>query len=260
MIIDGLHSLGKNMCVITKEQLSHIKMKNNMVLVMPLEDRSQYELTKEVTLQMDTEFTEDAYRYVPVVNKVISVPDNIKFGQNFSEWETTMELSVGDTVVVNQLPLQLAQNDKQFILCEGIRYFWIKYSDIYCKLSFDFVLDKAIFPMVNQILVPINGYVICEPVIDEIKYIEQVVQKESKQFATVKFIGSMNTNHLERWQPASESFYTPSDMEVEVGDQICFKKYRNRRLDNGLAKVFGNLVPIMRKDILYVKREGVIYG
>jgi len=254
------------MIKLTKQELDKIKPINNMVLLMPLEDRSQYELTKEVKLQLETDFTEDAFRYIPVINKVIAVPDNIKFGQNFSEWETTMELSVGDTVVVNQLPLQLAQNDKQFILCEGIRYFWIKYSDIYCKsVEIGAVvqpLQKGYLetrePIYN--LIPINGYVICEPVIDEIKYIEQVVKKESKQFAVVKFIGSLNTNHLERWQPASESFYTPSDMEVEVGDVICFKKYRNRRLDNGLAKVFGNLVPIMRKDILYIKRGETIYG
>ena len=259
------------MIKLTKQELDKIKPINNMVLLQPLEDRSQYELTKEVKLQLETEFTEDAFRYIPVINKVIAVPDNIKFGQGFSEWETTMELSVGDTVVVNQLPLQLAQNDKQFILCEGVRYFWIKYSDIYCKsdvthsdIPLKMIYDKDWNLLSSEhektILTPINGYVICEPVIDEIKYIEQVVKKESKQFATVKFIGSMNTNHLERWQPASESFYTPSDMEVEVGDQICFKKYRNRRLDNGLAKVFGNLVPIMRKDILYVKRGEQIYG
>lgn len=260
------------MIKLTKQELDKIKPINNMVLLQPLEDRSQYELTKEVTLQMDVDFTAEAFMYVPVINKVIAVPENIKFGQGFSEWETTMELSVGDTVVVNQLPLQLAQNDKQFILCEGIRYFWIKYSDIYCKIAYWSMREGLITKYesgetgllnlfhFSRVLVPINGYVICEPVIDEIKYIEQIVKKESKQFATVKFIGSMNTNHLERWQPASESFYTPSDMEVEVGDQICFKKYRNRRLDNGLAKVFGNLIPIRRSDILYVKREGVIYG
>jgi len=254
------------MIKLTKEELLRITPINNMVLLMPLEDRSKFALTKEVELTMDVDFTEDQFRYVPVVNKVIAVPENIKFGQGFSEWETTMELSVGDTVVVNQLPLQLAQNDKQFIICEGVRYFWIKYSDIYCKQK---LVDVRINSDTDENgigfdslynLTPINGYVICEPVIDEIKYIEQVVKKESKQFATVKFVGRMNTNHLERWQPASESLYTPSDMEVEVNDVICFKKYRNRRLDNGLAKEFGLLTPIMRKDILYVKRGELIIG
>jgi len=254
------------MIKLTKQELDKIKPINNMVLVQPLEDRSQYELTKEVKLQLETEFTEDAFRYIPVINKVIAVPNNIKFGQGFSEWETTVELTVGDTVVVNQLPLQLAQNDKQFILCEGVRYFWIKYSDIYCKqklvdvrINSDTDENGIGFDSLYK-LTPINGYVICEPVIDEIKYIEHVVKKESKQCAVVKFVGSLNTNHLERWKPESESFYTPSDMEVEVGDIVYFKKYRNRRLDNGLKKTFGTLMPIKRSDILYIKRGDLIIG
>jgi hypothetical protein len=54
--------------------------------------------------------------------------------------------------------------------------------------------------------------------------------------------------------------YEPMDMDVQVSDIIHFKKYAAHAMDNGLAKYFGSLIPILGRDVTYHEREGMIYG
>ena len=261
------------MIKLTKEELSKIKPLNNMVIIKPLENRSKYQLTKDVELKLDVDFTEQAFRYIGVINKVIAVPDKIIFGQGGSEWETTMELSVDDTVVVNYFPLQPSVTSGDFIVCEGEIYYYIRYSDIYCKSN---EIDDKVHGLTlndggvncmfwggklnNFILIPLNGYLLCEPVFKKEGIGAYSVEKETNS-AIVKFIGSKNTRHFEEiYKPESVSSYIAEDRDVEVGDVIFYKQFLAATLDNGLKNVLGDLRVIKRSDVVYLKRGEVIYA
>jgi co-chaperonin GroES (HSP10) len=258
------------MIKLTKQELAKFKPLNNLVLLKPLEDRSKYQLTKDIELKIDIDFTEFAFKHINVINKVIAVPDKIICGQYRSDWKTEVEIQVGDTVVVNQFPIQSSVTSSEFIVCEGEIYYYVRYSDIYCKYYYpqkkNFITDLitfgiALLPENPEIeLAPINGYVLAEPVIEKSGFGAYITEKETNS-AIVKFIGSKNTDYWEeRFKPESQSFYKPVDIDVEVGDEIHFTQFANRKLDNGLKSIFGNLIPVMRKDITYLKRGDVIYG
>jgi len=257
------------MIKLTQQELTKLKPINNMVLISPLEDRSTHKIA-DIELKLETELTETAFQYINVINKVVAVPDKIKFGVGFSEWKTEMELKVGDTVVVNRMPIQFALNDKNYIECEGVRYFWIKYSDIYCKtVKYS---DLGIKP-VNGISIeqwgkeikdyffkPINGYILSEPIKETEGWGEYKVEKESQKSAIVKYVGTPNSEHLSRFKPESQSDYEPMDMPCQVGDLIFFKKYANVHLEEGIKQTLGGLIVIKAKDITHIKRGDMIYG
>lgn len=254
------------MIKITREELSRLKPMNNLVLIKNIEDRSKFKLTDDIEIKLETDFTEFAFRHINIINKVIAVPDKIQFGEGKSEWETTMELSIGDTVVVNQFPLQCAVTNKEFYVCEGEVYYYIRYCDIYCKqsvvgfkkLSFtDDFKELSAEPVME--LIPLNGYILAEPITKQEGFGVYQVEKETNQ-AIVKFVGTPNTKHLKRFKPESQSFYEPIEQEVEAGDVVTFKKFTNAVLDKGLKKVFGNMVVIARKDIAIYQRGDTIYG
>jgi len=247
------------MIKLTQQELSKLKPMNNMVLISPLEDRSTHKIA-DIELKLETELTETAFQYINVINKVVAVPDKIKFGVGFSEWKTEMELKVGDVVVVNRMPIQFAINDKNYIECEGIRYFWIKYSDIYCKIPTWHDWDSDTDIIIKRKYSPINGYILAEPIMETEGWGEYKVEKESQKSAIVKYVGTPNTEHLSRFKPESQSDYEPMDMPCQVNDVIFFKKYANVHLEEGIKQTLGGLIVIKAKDITHIKRGELIIG
>jgi hypothetical protein len=260
------------MIKLTKEELLSLRPQNNMVIIKSLEDRSKYQLTKDIELKLDIDFTKDAFRYIGVINQVVAVPDKIIFGTKphdrdsriqFSEWETTVELEVGDTVVCNYFDLQPSVVSGNFIVCEGCTYYYIRYSDIYCKIK-NFSgnvndIRNAVSMNIPDYLIPINGYILAEPIFKKEGIGAYMVDKETDH-ALVKYVGKKNTKYMERYNQNGDYMYEPMDMDVQVSDIIHFKKYAAHAMDNGLAKYFGSLIPILGRDVTYHEREGMIYG
>lgn len=265
------------MIKLTKEELSRYRPLNNMVLITPIEDRSKVKLTEECTLELDTDFTANMIDYANVCNRVVAVPDKLTFGGGKMEWVTEQELSVDDIVVVQYTSVVFAERNSDFIWCEGVKYFYVSYRDIYMKVkkykpftNWDDTIDWNLTGKIglrdsdNNIigfstLIPLNGYLLCQPmtVVNYNKYLPFYKEKPNKQAAIVRYMGSVNSKHLERYKPESQSDYAPMDCMCSIGDIVYFPKYRSRDLEGKINNVLGNLQPIKRSDVYFVETPTV---
>lgn len=146
---------------------------------------------------------------------VTKVPDSLFFDPTDSkslDWDTDMELGEGDLVWFS---LVEAKNSVQ-VLCEGIIYKSVPYSDIYCY-SREIWVDKWSDPPKKKIVKrTINGYVLCEPCFkaktSDLDHFSS--QQEDKTRGVIKFIGS----------PVN-AFLRPEYSQIgdlQIGDEVLF--------------------------------------
>jgi hypothetical protein len=139
---------------LTKDELLSYQTTNNMVLVKPSLGEQKITLPDGTELKIDAQFEKEVH--APCSATVVAVPSIlIHSSENVvgMEWETEMELRVGDFVVYNYLSAMAAldHNDSLSFVCEKELYFLVPYYQIFaCKRD-------------NQII-PINGYCLVSPI------------------------------------------------------------------------------------------------
>jgi len=194
-------------------------------------------------------------KHASVVGTVIGVPDKLRFVWNKSifaeegsmEWETDMELEVGDTVWYSFVALSNSlgrlmdegakHNNKKYIVEGGEVYVFIPYDQIFVAKR----KDKVIC---------LNGYLLIEPIFDEkiesklLELPNSMQPSKSKKYGKVAYMGSCCRNHLGYSVVDADGF--------DVGDTVVFDRFWNLPLEYDIHRSFdGN------KEFYRVQRRGV---
>ena len=124
--------------------ISNIKPLNNNVLLKVKQDPSKIVFKNGIVIDVDTSYEKE--KYAAVICEVVAVPEKLIFGFtgetnkhgrpiqaiNSMDWKTSMELNVGDEVIINFMGYVGAFSDdpKNFEI-DGVEYFFCDYSLVY---------------------------------------------------------------------------------------------------------------------------------
>ncbi len=189
-----------------------MKPLNNYVLLKPLMDNTKMD-TKAGEMFVDPTWLPE--NHGKVLCEVIAVPDQLIFSKkavDYSmEWETKMMLEVGDIVVINYL-LAIIADERQYIMVEDEKLFYVPYDKIYY--------------IKKEMPVMLNGYTICSWIKEDMtglmQHKTQGKYKDvlNERLALVEHAGEANTNYLVRKEY--------DDIDVVKGDVVitAFKNYK----------------------------------
>lgn len=230
----------------------------NYVLVLPDENFSERN-----GLKIADSF--EPAKHYSVRGKVVEVPNRLvyggdflkknKIGRNLSlgpmtdiyqklfldslEWDTDMELSVGDDVFFKYNMHMLCYDHNLIVRRNGRDHYLIRYDYLY---------------MANESKM-LNGWVLVEPVkwTDEELVTENGTRRITKKtnklgVGIVKCVGSKNRDYLN---------YDKADADVSVGDKIFFRHSKSVPIEYKFHKTFefGNCFRMQRKDILFIQNQ-----
>jgi len=234
--------------ILNKEELDRAEIPLNHVLVKMLHTSEGIKTKGGITVgfNTDTTYSEGDNSWVADLAEcyaeVYKVPKTLFFDPNdprSMDWQTEMELKVGDTVWFSILE---SKNSPE-IICEKALYKSIPYQDCY--------VAKRIVMRGTQLngstlrqetvecykVISLNGYVLCEPCFKpRISALDELSEKEiDKSRGIVKFAGTPPKRYLR------EEYCHIEDLQV--GDEVLFDPktalFYLERLEN-LATFDGN--------------------
>lgn len=202
-------------------------------------------------------------KHYSVTGKVVEVPNRLvyggyflksnKMGRNLSlgpmndlfqkmflsslEWDTDMELNVGDDVLFRYNVHMACYDDNLIVRRDGVDHYLIRYDYLY---------------MANKSKM-LNGWVLIEPIEwakeeltskDGIRTIKK--KKEKLGMGIVKCLGSKNRDYMN---------YDRAEVDIKEGDVVFYRHSLAVPIEYKYHKTFefGNCYRMQRKDILYVK-------
>src|ERR1035437_2647706 len=138
---------------------------------------------------------------------VRQVPQKLYYDDLDILYHTEMELQLGDLVVFNSVSTLVAEQDGDWIIIEGVKHYLVPYYQIYaakreieihdCNYSVREYEESISKGQVDNgsllIIIPLNGILICEKIIEEKTEFES--SKVNTQKAKVLITGSCNTNY-----------------------------------------------------------------
>jgi co-chaperonin GroES (HSP10) len=227
------HTLGNNVMVRLDEKNDYIKTDSGLRLF------------------LDTSYEPE--KHIVRVGTIEHVPDNLMFSKKKTEfpWKTEIEIKAGDKAVMYFMAIQncLAREQKKYYEEDKHVYIFIKYHNIYAIIR-------------DGEIIPINGFVLVEPIEDpaweamvkkaaESKLIIPDFRKLSKTHVTygkIAYIATPNKEYVDDHK--SDEHY-----DLKEGDKIVMKKIRDipveyelhAKLDKGRK-----LYRMQRHDILAV--------
>lgn len=217
-------------------------------VVVKLDPENNFVRTKSgFELYVDTSFEPE--KHMTLTGTVISAPDKISYSKEGGDvpWETDVELKEGDKVVMYYLAVMncLAKERRQSITENGEVYIFIKYHNIYAKVS-------------DGNITPINGFILVEPVdmerdVDKkVKSLglESVNLKEKTKKEVVYGVVCYTGNKIKRYFDNTKS---DEGVEVEKGNFVVMKRVRDIPIEYEYhAKIDGGrkLFRVQRHDIL----------
>ena len=234
---------------------NNIKPLNNFVLLKVKMDNSKIKLEGGQILLLDTSYARE--KHSNVVCEVVSVPDRLIYGFDSTEtdrngnkarkamsmdWKTTMELRIGDEVIIHYLAYVNAfGDDKRAFTIDGEEYFFCPYEHIYLAKRRWSKSEEDVFWLKNMNVEPtetwkqennivfrdkeiynvimLNGYILVQPVEKQLtsKYLElpESLTKTNKKKVKVCFVGSRNEEYI------NGIYY---DVDVKPGDIVVIDK------------------------------------
>ena len=174
-------------------------------------------------LYIDTSYKPEDH--VEIINEVMAVPDRLKF----NEWETEMQLKVGDKVWVSYLSI-----------IKGER---VQVGDsVYVLVPY----EKIILTKREDEIVMLNGYVLLEPVTEEVKQSGLIIllktAKQASKRGIVRYIGPSN----KRYTDENHS----DDIDIKIGDMIGLKHGYHSKLESQYHQTIGDYWVVQRRDIV----------
>lgn len=166
---------------------------------------------------------------------VVHTPQNLHF-EYFDplslEYDTQMELQVGDKVIFHQLAINYVKKEPYGL---GPDEYPIKYDSFFCAIR-------------NGEIIPVNGNVIVEPLKNEI--VSKLVDpKLSVNHGIVKYLGTPIKNYL----MTPDGLWSDKGVDIKVGDHIMYGKADCVRLEFSLHQTIDKgtmLYRMRRKDIV----------
>lgn len=216
------------------KDISKVDCLINTVLVRPTRSNDELLLAGDKTMYIDTSF--EPMKHAPTTGEVFGVPEQLYFttkknAQSSMEWDTDMELKIGDIVNYHFLDIRTAIEQDDYVLCDGKAYFPIRYDRIFCAkrkmpkgsititAGGNFVVGPDGRP---EEVIMLNGYVLVKPVEEKIETILQLPQnvegRYDAKYGEVRFIGTPNRRYREN--------YPADDTRLEAGmtvilDKVC---------------------------------------
>lgn len=246
---------------LTEQELANFKPIMNHVLIKP--DRRNDEVLvgtdDKFKLYLDTTWADG--EHVCVKGTVMAVPDQLVYMRGLTplmEWQTTMELQVGDKVWYDFVAGKNAfGNDRH----TDLRCFEVG-DDIYIAIKY---CDCFVAKRGDQTIM-LNGYVLAEPIEDEIKTTillpDFLKKKRSNKFARVAYVGSCNGGYMYYDKAIDDVVWRNADPdEIAPGDVIAFSPFTDIDLEYDIhasfegKKVFSR---IQRKYINAIIKEEVL--
>lgn len=203
------------------------------VLIRPLRGNNELLIAGDKKLYLDTSF--EKLRHMPVVGVVVAVPSQLlysekEFALSDMEWDTEMELKVGDIVNYHHLDMEKAITQDDFIIVSGQVYYPIPYHRIFCAKRKLPPGDRVIKTMDNFItdgvghyqVIMLNGYILAEEVPEKVQtqlvLTQKMKDKYDAKYGLVRFIGSCNKRY--------NTPYPPDDDRLKIGmiavlDPVC---------------------------------------
>ena len=217
--------------MIVVKDISKVKCYINTVLVRPNKSNDEVLLNGDKAFYIDTTF--EPYKHTPVVGVVAAVPSQLYFTPkdtfyNSMDWDTDMELEVGDVVNYHYLDMKTAIDQDDYVVCDGKIYVPIRYDRIFCARRKFPKGPKMIQAGGNFVVgedgpeqvIMLNGYVLAEPVTEKVKTFlklpDSVKDRHDAKFGKVRFIGTPNRRYREN--------YAPDDARLEIGDLVILDK------------------------------------
>ena len=185
-----------------------MKLINNMVAIKPFPS-DEIRLKTGEKLYLDVRFEE--YLNAQTAGEVVSVPEKLVYSTKTeapvtTEWDTDMELKVGDVVVFNYLAVKNS-------LGSG---YWID-KDTVC-----IPYDKIYVALRQGEVICINGIIIVEPEVENTLtslIIPDNAKLKSKQVGRVVYAGKPNRGYRKEHLFTGK---TGPDSPVEVGSRVVF--------------------------------------
>lgn len=183
-----------------------MKLLNNLVAIRPFPS-DEIRLKDGKKLYLDIRFEE--YLNAKTAGEVIAVPEKLTFnpdGVVTLDWETDMELQVGDVVVYNYLAVKNAI-DMGNVFGDGVVA--ISYDKIYTAIR-------------GNEVICVNGFILVEPEQEKIVttlHLPEIAKEQSKQIGRVVYAGTPNRGY--RIEKLFNG-HTAPDEPVHVGDRVVF--------------------------------------
>jgi hypothetical protein len=216
---------------ISKEELERANIPFNHVLIKMLHTSEGIKSKGGVIIgfNTDTVYAEGDNSWsadlAECYGEVYKVPQKLFFAKddpNSMDWDTDMELMVGDIVWFSILE---SKNSVQ-LLCEGVLYKSIPYSDCYVAKRLIIIEHPVHFhdgilgaePEAVNHVIPLNGYVLLEPVnFDKLSHLDAISDTQiDKSRGIIRFIGNAPKSYL------NDSYAHIFDLKV--GDEVLFDK------------------------------------
>lgn len=232
---------------LTRKEFERIRPMGNTVLIRPFRLNDEVVVGENIRLYIDTSWSDG--EWICVTGEVVAVPEKLSFRRydtSTMEWLTDMELKPGDVVWYDFVDGKNAfgnhySNETRFVDVEGEIYIFVPYGSCFvAKRGDDTIM--------------LNGYVLAEPVDDEIKTtlkLPDTIDRRSTSRAIVTHIGSCNREYRNEGIP-------PDMPELAVGDMIVFRKNADIELEYSLLATFDGKKPyfrIQRKHIVAIIKE-----
>lgn len=183
-----------------------MRLINNMVAIKPFPS-DEIRLSGGQKLYLDIRFEE--YLNAQTAGEVVAVPDSLYYNPKSDrslDWDTDMELQVGDVVIYNYLAVKNARHMKQIIDRDVV---CISYDKIYTVIR-------------NGEVICVNGFILVAPeqeVIETFLEIPDTAWERSKQIGRVLYAGTPNRGYrIEKILAGT----TSPDSPVQAGDRVLF--------------------------------------
>lgn len=235
------------MLKMTTQELKSLKLIPNRVLVR-LQDK-QSEITTESGLKlMHANFFSEE-KHAPVTGIVFGLPPTLI--PEIMPWETEIALQLGDDVVFSYEAALDCTNPhlgKEIHDEENNRYFLLDYEDI-------FVARR------RKELIPVNGYLLVEPIIEE--YISQIELPEEKsgRIGRVAFTSPRNKRYFAAGRERNDVYdFTET---IKVGDMVVFSRYSDLPVEYELHNSIDGkkqYFRMQRRDIYHIIDPSKITG
>jgi len=186
--------------VLQLDSLDNFKPISNSVLVRinEMHDEITY---GTLTLKLDTSF--EVGKHAANKGVVIKVPEKFVYSKtpniNTSDWDTDIEAEEGDLVYFDYL----SGIECNKVECEDKLYYILPYHTLY-------ILKRK-----NKVI-PLNGYVLLEPVIKEEGYKDFKFDREQAKYATVAYSGSCNKKYR------NKQYF--DDSAIKAGEKVIYGK------------------------------------
>jgi len=204
--------------MITLDTIEGFKPLNNFVLL-----GNPTSTEKIGGLFIDTTYKPEDH--VEIINEVIAVPDHLKF----NEWETEMQLKVGDKVWVNYLSIIKGER----VQVGGEVYVLVPY-------------EKIILTKRGDDIVMLNGYVLIEPVLEETQQSGIIIllkqAKQASQRGYVRHMGIPNKRY-------TDESHT-DEIDIKLGDMVGLKHGYNSKLESSYHQTIGDYWVVQRRNIV----------